>query len=150
MAASASGQTVKPPYSITISASEPTVVAGSDVYIRIKLTNISDKVVDCSDGYEGDSNVSYQYDVRDENGRSIRKPDIHPELMPGDLKMCSFGPGKTHESSVLVSWLYDFGKPGKFTVQVSRRVSNDRKDDVKSNVITIAVVEPEAPPAEAK
>ena len=40
-------QTAKDPFSITISADKPTVVAGSRVYIRIKLTNMSDHVVDC-------------------------------------------------------------------------------------------------------
>ena len=140
-------QTAKDPFSITISADKPTVVAGSRVYIRIKLTNMSDHVVDCSSAMVGAFDRRYLYDVLDENGKSMIKTDIDPER----YQFCNLDPGEsTGNGERLIRWLYDFTKPGTYTVQLSRFIGNDEKQGtVKSNTITITVVPADnQPPAQ--
>ena len=140
-------QTAKDPFSITISADKPTVVAGSRVYIRIKLTNMSDHVVDCSSAMVGAFDRRYLYDVLDENGKSMIKTDIDPER----YQFCNLDPGEsTGNGERSISWLYDFTKPGTYTVQLSRFIGNDEKQGaVKSNTITITVIPADnQPPAQ--
>jgi hypothetical protein len=146
------GQTAKDPFSITISADKPTVVAGSRVYVRIKLTNTSDHVVDCSTAMVGAFDRRYLYDVLDENGKSMIKTDIGPERYPGSYQFCNLDPGEsTGNGERSISWLYDLTKPGTYTVQVSGFIGNDEKQGViKSNTITITVVAPEPSSEEAK
>jgi hypothetical protein len=121
------------------------------VFIRVKLTNISDQVVDCSSGYRGGTNVSYEYDIRDENEKSVKRPVLHPELMTGSWGgPCDLKPGETVGGELLVSKAYDLSKPGTHTIQIARRMTNDRKGDVKSNTITITVVGPEPEAVEPK
>lgn len=132
-------QATHPTYSIAIDAEKSTVKLGDDVIILIKLKNISNSVLPCTQAYEGNSNVSYRYDVKDDNGRSMKKQDIHPELMPGDVKLCSLDPGEIQRDRELISWRYDFSKPGRYTVQVARPIDDDPKDNVKSNILTITV-----------
>ena len=78
IAASAPGQAVKPAYSIVISANESAVYTGTPVFIQVKLKNISDKAVDCSNSYMNGTNVMYGYDIRDENGKSVEKASSAP------------------------------------------------------------------------
>ena len=140
-------QTAKDPFSITISADKPTVVAGSRVYIRIKLTNMSDHVVDCSSAMVGAFDRRYLYEVLDENGKSMIKTDIDPER----YQFCNLDPGEsTGNGERLIRWLYDFTKPGTYTVQLSRFIGNDEKQGaVKSNTITITVIPADnQPPAQ--
>jgi hypothetical protein len=147
VAAPAFGQSATPAYLVTISADKPEVKAGSSVFIRFKLTNISDKVVDCSNGYRGATNVSYEYDVRDGNGKSVEKPVLHPELMTGSWGgPCELKPGEAVGGELLVSSAYDLSNPGTYTIQIARRTTDDRKDDVKSNTVTITVLPADSPP----
>jgi len=142
------GQTVKSPWSIEISTDRPTVAAGSDVYIRVKLTNISDEVVDCSTfDLGGGTDRYYQFDVRDENGAPVKKRDLS-EPYPGSWRgKCDLEPGKTLESTKLVSWLHDLSKPGKYRIQISRRISDGPNPQyVKSNTITITVLPADSKP----
>jgi len=146
------GQTTNGAFSISLSTDKPTVTTGSNVDIRIKLTNTSDHVVDCATAYVGGFDRRYLYDVLDENGKSVLKPGIDPERYPGGYQFCDLDPGtSTGNRGSRISWLYDLTKPGIYTVQVSRFIGNDEKQGVvKSNTITITVVAPEPPSAETK
>jgi hypothetical protein len=141
------GQTTKEPFTINISTDKQTVEAGLDVYIKIKLTNTSDEVVDCSSSDSNALDRRYIYDVRDENGKSVEIPGDHPELGGGSIQFCELAPRDSRTSGSRLSTLYDFTKPGQYTVQVSRYVGKSAKEGVvKSNTITITVVGPQAPP----
>jgi hypothetical protein len=135
------GQTAKPPFTITISADKPTVVAGSHVYIKIKLTNTSDHNVDRSTAYSNGLDRKYIYDVRDEDGKSVEKPGEHHELNGVSLAMGELAPGDSVDGETRITTLYDLTKPGQYTVQLSRYIGNDEKQGVvQSNTITITVL----------
>lgn len=144
------GQTPNGAFSIALSTEKPTVTAGSNVDIRIELTNTSDHVVDCATAYVGGFDRRYLYNVLDKDGKSV--PGIDPERYPGSYQFCNLDPGEsTGNGERLISWLHDFTKPGTYTVQVSRFIGNDEEQGVvKSNTITITVVAPEPPSADAK
>jgi hypothetical protein len=146
------GQTTEQPFTITIGASKSTVKAGSDVYIWVKQKNTSDHDVDCAEAEEGAAIVSYSYDVRDEDGKPVRKRDMSFPYAGKHWDKCSLEAGKTADRNLLLSWLYDFSQPGRYVVQISRSPSLDSKghragESVKSNIITITVEEPDAPVA---
>jgi hypothetical protein len=86
---------------------------------------------------------AYEYDVRDDGGNLVPKAvRSAPEEgngwsgIPRAIK-----PGETCEArGGSIDHLYDMTRPGKYTIQVSRRISNDPKDGVvKSNIITVTV-----------
>lgn len=148
-------KTVKQPFVLTISvenlgsqtgADRYSVKAGSDIFIKVHLTNISRH--NLSLGYDKDSRTnvdfSHEYEVRDSSGHVARKRPInHPEIG-------SSGHGwparilKSHESMDIsgdfISRLYDLSQPGDYTIQLSRAVSGDPKNGVvKSNAIMVTV-----------
>ncbi|MFY9852700.1 MAG: hypothetical protein WAK26_02335 [Terracidiphilus sp.] len=140
------GQTDGPPWLITISADKPIVVSGSNVYIKVKLTNISDHVVDCTEAEKGAILVSYSYDVRDEDGNPTRKRDMSFPYTGKHWDICNLEPGKTVDRDILLSWLYDFSKPGKYVIQISRRFTDYPYPlYAKSNSITITVEKSNTP-----
>lgn len=149
-------QTADPRITAVISVENPVsqtgpesynVKAGSDVFIKVHLTNVSNR--NLSLGYDKDSRTnvdfSHQYEVRDSNGTPIQKRKIsHPEI-------ASSGHGwparilKPGESTDItgddISRLFDLSPLGKYTVQLSRAVSDDPKDGVvKSNTITVIAI----------
>ena len=154
---SASAQTAKPPFIVVISAEAPaanigpdsyTVKAGSDVFIKVRLTNMSKRNLSIGDDSDSRTGVDFfhQYAVRDNSGNSAQKRTIrHPEIgstghgWPARV----LKPEKSLDvASDRISRLYDLTQPGKYTIQVARAVSGDPKDgEVRSNIITLTVTE---------
>jgi hypothetical protein len=139
------GQTTEEPFSITISTDKPTITvqAAPHVRIMIKLSNTSDHAVNCSAMVTNGLNRSYLYDVRDQNGKSIEIPGEHHELRGGSWEgPCELAQGESMNASSRIGVLYDFTKPGRYTVQLSKYIGNNEKEGaVKSNTITITVTE---------
>jgi hypothetical protein len=145
------GQATDQPFTLTIEAAKPSVNAGSNVFIKATLTNVSTQNVDCTEAEVGAAIVSYDYDVRDEEGKPVSKRDMSFPYTGKHWDICSLEPGKTVKRDLLLSWLFDFSKPGKYVVQLSRRTSVDTNglrtgDRVKSNTVTITVLPADAPP----
>lgn len=136
----ACGQTKANPFSLTISTSRESVKLGSDVDLRITMTNLSTHDVDCSSVYAGGYDVRFQIDVRDETGKSVKQRHPHPERFPLSLQMCFLGPGKTITHESRISWQHDFSRPGTYEILVSRNNSSDKSEEsIFSNKITITV-----------
>lgn len=136
-------QSNNPPFKIAITSETPTVVAESDVWIKVSLTNTSNHDLDDSGGYltRIDLDPNFRFEVRDERGKLIPKRTYpHPELRTGYPVNRSISPGQTFTQEQRVSALYDMRKPGKYTIQVSRRASDNPKDgEIKSNIVTVTV-----------
>lgn len=141
MAHTAIAQAKRTPFELVISTDNPTVTAGSDVYILETMKNTSDKPISCTDSYEGNLDASFDYDVHGKDGKSIRRPDVNPKDFPGNTSFCTLDPGESTSGHLWISWLYDFTKPGKYSIQIARRIENGSTERVKSNVLTITVVE---------
>jgi hypothetical protein len=134
-------QSNNPPFKIAITADSPTVVAESDVWIKVSLTNTSDH--DLKEGVAyitGNIDSSFQFEVRDNHGKLVPKRAYpHPELATGSVGFRTISRGETLTQGQLVSALYDMRKPGKYTIRVFRRINYNPKDDIKSNVVTVTV-----------
>jgi hypothetical protein len=130
----------KPPFKIAITIEDSTFVAGNDVWINVSLTNTSDHEV-----YEGvmymegiDLDTTLRFEVRDEHGNLVPKiTSAHPELAPGSVRFRTIRVGETITQQQRVSGQYDMRQPRKYTIQVSRGVSDNPKDDIKSNIVTV-------------
>jgi len=145
-ATSAISQSVSLPFTLTISAEEPVVKAGSDLYIKVQMANTSKHDIDCTVADNGmlGMDVKYHYDVRDSSGNPVAENKMnHPELAPGHFRLCTLKPGENATSGGnLITKLYNLSRPGKYLIQVSRAVSRNPKDGlVKSNTITVTVTQ---------
>lgn len=134
----ASTTSTKVPFSISICARHTEIRAGTPVEIRIRFTNTSDHEISASQFYvDGGLNSGYDYYVLDANGKSAKKKEI---VMAGSLDLASLNPGESRDDGSLVSRAYDMTRPGKYVIQVSRRVSSNPKDGVvKSNKIVVTL-----------
>jgi hypothetical protein len=133
-------QPTQAPFKIAIDADSPTVVANSEVWIKVNLTNTSNYDLDDSGSYFTgiDLNPNFRFEVRDERGDLVPKRIYpHPELRTGYPVNRIILPGQTFTQEQRVSALYEIRKPGIYTIQVSRRASDNPQDgEIKSNVVT--------------
>jgi hypothetical protein len=157
-------QTAQQPFTITVSTNKPEVKSGDPVYIDVIMTNTSDHDVDCTIYSSNALDRNYRYEVFDKQGPVPKIKRKYPEIGETFSSWpCIIKPGETSRpSGGLISILYDFHRPGKYTIQVSRPVLGDdqrpgtamtvhnNNPEIKSNIITITVVGPELPPDELK
>lgn len=160
----ACSQTSQGPFTITISTDKPQVKSGDPVYIDVVMTNTSDHDVDCTGDPRNALDRNYRYEVIDQQGPMPKIRRKYPQLgEDGKPWPCIIKPGESSpRSGGMLSILYDFHRPGKYTIQVSRPVWGDdqrpgtagkvenNQPEVKSNIITITVVGPEKPPDELR
>lgn len=118
---------------------------GSRVWITVKMTNITNHVIDISGSYTDAGDANYSWDVRDEDGKPVDKVvHLHPELDTGSPFWSGIMPGDSNIGEVQMDRVYKFDRPGKYVIQVSRP-DIDFKDadgnfvNVKSNTITITI-----------
>jgi hypothetical protein len=144
----ASGQTkdAKEPLSIRLTIETSIVRVGSGVSVNGHLTNTSNKPLDASGCHCGPSGLdSYlTWEARDERGRMVAKRIYpHPELATGSAILDRIvKPGQSIAGSQDISRLFDMSRPGKYVIQASRRISDEKDSDVvKSNKVTVTVIQ---------
>jgi len=142
------GQSGKGPFTLTIGTDKPTVIAGSQVIIKITQTNTSDQAIGCASADSNGFQIAFRHEVLDEDGKSVKIPGEHHEFRDFSWRgPCNLAPGESTSRDSRITALYDLRKPGKYTVQVSSQASADEKDgEVKSNTITITVLPADGPP----
>jgi len=132
------------PFMIVIESENAKPKSGSEVWIKVSLTNRSSRDLDMSGGFSDTTGLdpNYHFDVRDEDGRLVPKRVYpHPELDTGKPVNRTVKSQETFMEEQRVSALYDMKRPGEYVVQVWRRASENPKDGVvRSNVLTITVV----------
>jgi len=147
-------QSPQQPFVIRIHANQPQVKVGEPVDINITLSNFSDHVIDCTAKDRLNLDRNYHYEVLNEYGGETPGIELKPssETFP-----CTLQPMDSAYFSALLSQIYDFSSPGKYTIQVSRPVESDgqrlgtaldvRDDEalIKSNLITITVLPEDDP-----
>lgn len=150
----AHSQTEKQPFTITLKAETPQVKVGGQIILDVIMTNTSDHEISC-DAYWHDSiDQNYRYSVVYEDGKPAAKI---VRRTPSDTYSCIINPGQSKSSGGVVSRIFDFSRPGEYTIQVSRPIwGDDQRPDregtteknppeVKSNSITVTVVAPDSP-----
>ena len=142
-AAFARNPATRTPFTIEISAEQQVVKVGSEVSLKVRLTNTSKRVMDCSATISNMTGVdpNYVFDVRDDANNAVPlRVFAHPELATGQPVSRSLKPGESFTDEEEVSRVLDMSRPGHYTIQVSRRVSDNKKDgSIKSNTITVTV-----------
>ena len=141
-----SAQCQRRPLSIVISAPQSVLRVGSEVRLEVTLTNTSSRRMLIQ---ERNSATDYEIDVRDERGTAVPENDYgrklkEPPVMPMNSR--NFGiylqPNESTKESIALSDLYDLSRPGKYSIQVERGVSDNPKDGVvKSNKVILTVRE---------
>lgn len=131
------------PLAIVIAASPTTVEAGAEVDISVTVKNMTNRDLDLSANISNLTGVdpNYIYEVRDAHGIPVRaRAYSHPELATGHAVFRKLGPGESLTETEPIGRLFDMRTPGKYVVQVSRRVP-EGGTVVRSNTITVTVVE---------
>ena len=133
------------PLTITISALTPSVKAGSDVWVIVKITNHTTERLDESEIISGMTSFDPKlvFEVRDTGGNLMGKVYEHPKRA-AELKLDrSILSGATLTQQQNLSRFYDVSHPGSYVVQVSRSPSpGSTTEVVKSNNLTIEVKAP--------
>jgi len=140
------GQTGPPkqnsqPFLIEISTPSTVAKAGSEVPLKIRLTNTSDHEMII--GYKwnhGPLNPGYDYNCYDAGGKSVSKNYSMMGSL-GDHPINSLKPDKTKEEVIPIDQACDLRQPGTYTIQLSRSDPSDPKHGtVKSNKITLIII----------
>lgn len=126
------------PFSIAITG--PTEAkAGSEIEIRVTMTNTSDHDIDAGSFFVDGVDTAYKYEVRDGKGNLAEKK---VKQLAGSIRMETLKPGENTEEGTLVSRVCNMSRADRYEIQLSRAISNDAKQGVvKSNKITITVDE---------
>jgi hypothetical protein len=146
-AQSASPKSAEQPFSITIAAANAEVSAGSPVDIRVQLTNTSNRDMTLGAGFwiYGNIDGGLDYVCYDETGKGVQR-DFTVVGDLGDRAVPTLKPCKSLEEVVTISTACDLSRPGKYQIQVSRKIPNDsRHRAMKSNTIWITVKPSEQP-----
>jgi hypothetical protein len=135
------------PFSITIRAPEDEVQLGSDMRVTITLKNLSTKQVLIArhTGTDSPEFSSFRIVVRDAQGREVEESAYAQRLRSESAQAAGRSvvdyvqPNGIAVQTAHVTKLVNLRRPGRYTVQVSRRdpVSGVT---VKSNEITLSVV----------
>jgi hypothetical protein len=118
---------------------------GSTVWVTIVQKNITNHAIGCSGWYSDLGDMSYSFDVRDEDGKPVERV-THPDSELDTPKHFSFSiqRGESNTDEVQLNNGYKFDRPGKYVIQVSRpdldsEDKNGKPVVVKSNSITITI-----------
>ena len=116
--------TAKPPFILVISADKPSLKVGSDLMIRLHLTNVSDHDLDLSANISDitGTDPNYLYEVRDSGGNLVPArvyAYAHPELATGRTVFDTLKPGESTTIVQDLNRVVDIRRAGKNTVQVS-------------------------------
>lgn len=161
----ATAQTASQPFILTLSTFRPEFKVGKQVLVHVAMTNTSPHDEDCTSWFRNGLDRNYIYDVTYEDGKPAK--DIDKHWRDSNASMCLLKPGESNTGSGgILSTIFDFSRPGKYTIQVTRHIWGDEnrpetigsnwsdfgryhQPDVKSNIITITVLPADpVPPAE--
>ncbi len=129
-------------FSITISAPEDEVQVGADARVVITLKNISEHQVLVGRHTGTDSpEYTYRIEVRNVAGRAVEETGYARGVsqLEGGSMVDYIQPGGTAVQTAHVAKLVNLRRPGRYTVQVSRKDATTNAL-VKSNEITLNIV----------
>lgn len=142
-------QTHAKPFSIVLTPTADEAKAGSDVFVKLKVTNTSQRDIVGQGGFYADGlNTGFQYDCHDANGKSVAKEINTVVGSVGGGPMLH--PAESYGETERISQACDFTSAGQYDIQISRKIPGDpQRHVVKSNIIRITVkpaVEQSEPP----
>jgi hypothetical protein len=130
------------PFALVLSTKAPTVRKGTAPQVAVKLINCSRKVLDIAvTWWEGNPlDTGYVLTITDQAGGRLRPNVHHATLGANSLRYVRVEPEKSSTEQADLSMQYRLEKPGKYRIQVTRKLPEKFGGDVlKSNVLTITV-----------
>jgi len=138
-------QTANQLLSLSISVPEQTVRIGSEVKVKTNLTNITDHVLNF---YDANRDCDYPVEVLDDKRNSApetvykRQLRCNQGLSDGKIENVTLKPHESRQDEIVVTRFYDLTRPGRYFVQVLRKIPKELgQGTVKSNILTITVTE---------
>lgn len=135
--------TNRQPFSINLAADNVQVRAGSNVCVRVSVTNDSSQNLNLNGGAGGYTNLdpNYRFEVRYEGG-DLAKKRTYPTVKIFDTRYRYIvKPNATHSSDQCPSAQFDMRIPGQYTIQAFRLASEGSQgEEIASNVVTVTVV----------
>lgn len=131
----------QPPFAIVIAPLNSSFKAGSDVCVRIMLTNNSGKVFDMTHGvFNGVDEAEFRLEVHDETGKVV--PAVYPSSPPtmGAMQGGNLDANDIESTEECPSKLHNMSTPGKYTIQAYRGIpGNPKGAEIGSNIVTVTV-----------
>jgi uncharacterized protein (DUF58 family) len=126
-------------FTLTIDAPENKVMLGTEVKIGVTLKNSSDRAIDISTGSD---DLDYVIEIHDQQGRLASATDFalksRERASYSSDTIFKLQPGESLPKVILVvTKFWTLNRPGRYTVQVSRKASGD--ETVRSNSLTITM-----------
>jgi hypothetical protein len=137
-------ESVRPSFSITISARRDTIKLGSHCYIEVTTKNLSTHEIQIVK-ILGQS--AFQMEVKDEEGNSMPESELAQEtrrkrsadsIREASVVAERIKPGESHRDIIVVDDYYDLSKLIKFTIQL-HRLDPEIQTEVRSNTVTVTV-----------
>lgn len=126
-----------------ISAAQQTVKIGSEIKLNVKLTNISDHVVNF---FDRRPDCDYSVYVWDDRGNLALQTDYKRQVKCGGNAaesrniLVTLNPRESREQELIINRFYELTRPGNYSVEVSRVIPPQLgRAEVKSNIITITL-----------
>ena len=134
-------QSAHTPFTLTINALHTSVKSGSEVKVKITLTNISSQQITLTDASEI---CDYDVDVHKSDGSPAQDTERKRRLSCGEIsgknEIVTLKPDQSKQYEIAVSELSVMTEPGDYSVQVMRKTPKELGGTVvKSNVITVTV-----------
>ncbi len=148
-----SAQSISPSFSIAITVPQSLVKPGSEIEMRVVLTNVASHDIRIPQENGARAEFAYTITVKDHDGnappeteyfaavkgKNVTKPGKLTLVVTDSYGLHSVKPGANMTDSVDLNKLYDLSQPGKYAIQVER-IDDVSKTVVKSSSITITVV----------
>jgi hypothetical protein len=145
LAATSFPQGANQSFSLSIAAQEETAKTGSEIKIKTTLTNVTKHDLTF---FDTNRDCDYPVEVRNDNGNPAPETEYKQQLRckegpsDGRIIMVNLKPQEARHDEIVVTRLYDLTRPGKYFVQVLRKVPKELgQGTVKSNILTITVTE---------
>jgi hypothetical protein len=141
----------KQPFSLAIAQPKQPVRAGTELRLRITVTNTNDKPISfiTSPGPIPDDGLRYEVNVTDEQGHQapasayLRTRDSRIPTNYGSSFARTLRPGESFVDEVTVTAFYDLSRPGEYRIWVARRMPPRQAlgtGRVRSNVVNVMIV----------
>ena len=135
------------PVSVQIAAQQDQLEVGDNIMLDVTITNTADRMITLELINDACDNV---LDVRDESDTGVPDTPLMRQMgcsstgyaITGRDMLIFLKPTESYKFEISVSQLKAISWPGKYTIQLSRALSqNDKETIVKSNKITISVTQ---------
>lgn len=133
------------PFSLNLEAMQQKVQSGSQVQLKLTLTNTSDSEITVVDT---NTWCDYTFEIRDSKGQSATETDFKRDLKcatrstAGRRIIRTLKPHESFEDELFVSQAYVMSRPDDYSIQAARGIPKELgRGIVKSNSVIITITE---------